>query len=232
MFCFSETLQLLTLNQLKGLTVTRHSSCGLQLWYRCCTCIISKLDGHVFSLTLFPQTICNCHSQNTLWFLLPCWAAMCYWLHVRNHLAHLLCKTTQSHIPEYIVCLLFLNAGSISIFVLIWLWKYDTVMKADIHFKICVWTLSLLSETQFSSCDWICLLRESWMTCYLCSVRPISLPFATQRSPYVLIDTVHCVCNHVSCKTLPQPWKRAFRIQMWQMASLRFCQYSLWTCWV
>lgn len=175
----------------------------------------------------FPRHFCNCHSQNALWLLLACRAAMCYWLRVRNHLAHLLCKTIQSHLPEHIVCLLSLkHEACLSLF---WFDRGNMIWKL-IHFKIFVWTLSQLSGAWFSSCDWICLLCESWMTCYLRSVRPVSLPFAPQRSPLLLIDTVHCVCNHVSCKTLPRRWKRTFWIQMWQMASLRFCQYSLCTC--
>ncbi len=55
----------------------------------------------------FPRHFCNCHSRNAVWFLLPCQAAMYYWLHVRNHSAHLLGKTIRTHIPEYIFCVVF-----------------------------------------------------------------------------------------------------------------------------
>lgn len=70
---------------------------------------------------------------------------MCYWLHVGNHLVHFLCKTIQPLIPVYIVCLLFVKAWSMSIFVP--MCKYDTVIKADIHFKIFLWTLSFLIKS-------------------------------------------------------------------------------------
>lgn len=136
MFCFGETLQLLWLS-----TSWRASPWQVIL----AEGVSSDKDAvhasfwNWMAMSLvccyFPRHFCNCHSQNALWFLLLCRAAMCYWLHVRNHSAHLLCKTTKSHIPKYIVCLLFLKAWSISIFILIWLWKYDRVMKADIQFQ-------------------------------------------------------------------------------------------------
>lgn len=142
----------------------------------------------------FPRHSCNRHSQNALLFLLTCQTAMCYWLSVRNPVFLIYsAKTKESHVLEYIICLFFLKAWSLSIFVLIWLRRYDRVMKVDIPslnpFKL------YLSHQERDSAPVIGFvsLCKTWMMCYRCSVRQLSLPVAPPWSP-IFTNQCHTFC--------------------------------------
>lgn len=173
----------------------------------------------------FPRHVCNCHSQNALWFLLACRAALRYWLVVGNHSAHLL-QTIESHVPEYTVCLLFLKAWNTSIFVLTWLRKHDTVMKVDIPFTNPCLNFIFFHQERDSAPVIGFVLND--VLSLLCQTAFAAI-CTTKKSPFLLINDIHCMHTvyHISWETLPQRWKRAFQIQM---CSVGFCRYSLCTC--
>lgn len=117
---------------------------------------------------------------------------MCCWLGVRNHSAPSLCPTIGSHIPEHIVSLLSLKARSRSVFVLTWLWEYDTVMRADSPFKnLCLNFILVIRSTiqpLWQDLSSFCL---EW-----CVISALLGSFLShlhhQEAPFPITDT-HCV---------------------------------------
>ena len=157
-----------------------------------------------------PWRICSCNSQNALWFLLLCWAAIRCWLHVRNHLPHLLCK---------IIHPIHQSVSSAWCF-----WKYVIYLSlfwfdlANITHR---WNWYAFRDLSLNIIcapvpGFVLSMNLEW---HLISALTNSTAICMIRSPSLLINTVHCVW------TMWQPLKRTFQVQMWQKSSLRFCQY-------